>query len=363
MTKEIKWRLVKAGEAAKLVTGRTPSKQNSSFYSTEEGIPWVKIENLGHREVSETEEYLTESGAIGGTTIPKGAVLLSTNRTIGKVGIAMRPLQTNQQITAIVCNGDSGILPEYLYYYLKFSVKNIQNMAYSTVANRISKQALEQLILPIAPLSCQTEWITLLECVEDYLWKKEEMLQVIEEYEKYQVNVSPIFRFSKGSGFLGDLRDLTGKMRETIQELLDSLLYSIFGEIEKKKNSYYQSSEQELVLSEEFEKLAPEARKLLLNISSFQRELYRRFYEAGKESAVHQVLKQMKQESADFKDQDIQGALATVEAFRQIGLLKKEDIKLLYDPEGEPTEDNIVRDNSGNDLGIGMWSCIFPKEE
>lgn len=363
MAKEIKWRLAKLGEVAELITGRTPSKQNPKFYSTEDGIPWVKIENLGHREVYETEEYLTESGVIKGLMIPKGAVLLSTNRTIGKVGIAGQLLQTNQQITSIICNRDSGILPEYLYYYLKFSQRNIQNMAYSTISNRVTKEALEQFILPIAPPSDQDEWVMLLRNVEDYLWKKEEMLQVITEYEKHQMNTLPIFQYSRGNRLMRELRDLTENMKETIQVLLDSLLYHIFGEIEKKKNSYYKSEVQELILSGEFERLVPGARNILRNISSFQRELYRKFYEAEKESTVHEILKQIKQERADFKDQDIQSALTTVEAFHQIGLLKKENKKLLYNPQEDPTEENTVRDNSGNDLGIGMWSCIFPKEE
>lgn len=356
MTKEKDWRFAKLNEVAKIIVGKTPSRQIPGFYTTEGGIPWVKIENLGHREVYETEEYLTEAGSRRGVTVPKDSVLLSTNRTIGKVGMAGRGLQTNQQITAIICNEDSGMLPEYLYYYLKFSEKNIQNMAYATVANRVSKETLGQFIVPIASISNQKEWITVLKYVEDYLWKKEEMLPVIAEYEKW-------FRFSKKAALIKELQKLTENMRKTIQDLLDSLLYIIFGEIEEKKNSYFESKESEAELPNQFERLIPEARKLLQDISSFQREVYRRFYEAEKQSAVHEMLKQMKQEDARFKNQNIQSTLTTVDALHQIGLLKKENKKLLYDPKEEPTEENTVRDKNGNDLGIEMWSCIFPKEE
>lgn len=356
MTKEKDWRLAKLNEVAKLITGKTPSRQMPGFYTTEDGIPWVKIENLGHREVYETEEYLTEAGSGRGVTVPKDAVLLSTNRTIGKVGIAGRGLQTNQQITAIICNEDSGMLPEYLYYYLKFSEKNIQNMAYATVANRVSKETLGQFIVPIATISNQKEWITVLKYVEDYLWKKEEMLQVIAEYEN-------CFQFSEKAVHIKELRNLTENMRETVQDLLDSLLYIFFGEIEERKNSYFESKELEAELPNRFERLIPEARELLQDISSFQREVYRRFYEAGTQFAVHEMLKQMKQEDMQFENQNIQSALTTVDALYQIGLLKRENKKLLYDPKEGPTEENIVRDNNGNDLGIEMWSCLFPKEE
>lgn len=363
MTKEREWRLVKLNEVAKLITGKTPSRQMPGFYTTEDGIPWVKIENLGHREVYETEEYLTEAGGRRGVMIPKDAVLLSTNRTIGKVGIARRELQTNQQITAIICNEDSGIMPEYLYYYLKFSEKNIQNMAYATVANRISKEVLGQFIFPIASILNQIEWITVLKYVEDYLWKKEEMLQVIAEYENSQADMLHRFRFSEKTALMKELRNLTENMRETAQNLLDSLLYIIFGEIEEKKNSYFESKGVELKLPNQFEKLIPEARKLLQDISSFQRELYRKLYEAEKESAVHDILKQMQSRGKGAENQNIQSALTAVEAFHQIGLLKKENKKLLYNPKEEPTEENTVRDSNENDLGIEMWSCLFPKEE
>lgn len=368
MTKEKDWRFARLDEAAKLVTGKTPSRQMPGFYTDEGGIPWVKIENLGHREVYETEEYLTEAGNRRGVMIPKDAVLLSTNRTIGKVGIAGRELQTNQQITSIICNEDSGILPEYLYYYLKFSEKNIQNMAYATIASRISKEMLGQFIIPIATLPKQREWTTIFKYVEDYLLKKEEMLQVIAEYENRPRDVLDIFLFSTKSALVKELRSLTESMKETAQELLDSLLYIFFGEIEQAKNLYYKRKEQESAKQEhkrpgQFERLVPEARKLLQDISYFQRELYRKLYEAEEESAVHEILKQMKVKDMGAENQNIQSALTAVEAFQQIGLLKKENTKLLYDPDGEPTEENTVRDSNGNDLGIGMWSCLFPKEE
>lgn len=373
MTKENDWRFARLNEVAKLITGKTPSRQMPGFYAAEGGIPWVKIENLGHREVYETEEYLTEAGSTKGVTVPKDAVLLSTNRTIGKVGIAGRVLQTNQQITAIICNEDSGIQPEYLYYYLKFSEKNIQNMAYATVANRISKETLGQLIIPIASDSKQIEWTTVLKYVEDYLLKKEEMLQVIEAYENRQKDVWDLFLFPEKTTLMQELRSLTESMKETAQELLDSLLYIFFGKIEQDKNLYFKRKDQEskkqetkkqgAKRSQQFERLVPEARKLLQDISYFQRELYQKLYESEEESAVHEVLKQMKSESSGFKDQNIQSALTAVEALWQIGLLKRENKKLLYHPKEEPMEENTVRDNNGNDLGIEMWSCLFPKEE
>lgn len=55
--------------------------------------------------------------------------------------------------------------------------------------------------------------------------------------------------------------------KEMAQNLLDALLYTIFGEIEEKKNLYFESKEQEPEHSKQFERLVPEARKLIQDIS------------------------------------------------------------------------------------------------
>lgn len=91
--------------------------------------------------------------------------------------------------------------------------------------------------------------------------------------------------------------------------------------------------------------------------------MYRELYESEEQIAVHEILKQMKSKDTGAEDQNIQSAVTTVEALHQIGLLKKENKKLLYDPRKAPAEENTVRDNNGNDLGIRVWSCLFPKEE
>lgn len=361
MIKESEWKFVKLKEVASLVPGKTPSRRVPGYYTDKNGVPWVKIENLTRRRVYETREYLTASGSRRGVTVPAGAVLLSTNGTIGRVAIAKQPLQTNQQITAILCNEDSGILPEYLYYYLKFSQKSLQNMAYATTANQINREMLQQFILPIATETIQCTWVSILKYVEDYLWSKEEMLEVLDEYEDRRKDTSGVFRFSEETTLIPELRKLTENMKAIAQNLLDTLLYQMFGEIETEKTQYYKKHED--TFSGQFERLVPEARMLLQDLSSFQQTLYQKFYETDKESAVHEILKQIKQGDMYFEDRDIQSAVATVETLQQIGLLKGEDKKLLYDPNQEPAEENIVRDSEGHDLGIQMWRCIFPEEE
>ena len=102
MDERIIWQYRKLEEFASVVKGRTPPRGMAVYYS-EKGMPWVKIENLKRRVVTTSQEYLSPKGEDYGKTVPAGAVLLSVNRTIGKAGIAGVPLQTNEQIAAIVC--------------------------------------------------------------------------------------------------------------------------------------------------------------------------------------------------------------------------------------------------------------------
>ena len=73
--------------------------------------------------------------------------------------------------------------------------------------------------------------------------KKEEMLQVIEAYENRQKDVWDLFLFPEKTTLMQELRSLTESMKETAQELLDSLLYILKEKIRKVKNKKLKNRE------------------------------------------------------------------------------------------------------------------------
>lgn len=367
------WRYKKLHEIAVLIKGRTPSRQRTEYYA-KKGVPWVKIENLKRRMISDSEEYLSVEGERVGRTVPADSVLLSVNRTIGRLGIAGVPLQTNEQIVAITIRNTEEVLPEYLYFYLMFSDKNLQKRAYVTINSRISPGVLGEMIIPIAPPKLQQYWVIRLKQLEELIWKKEDMLAQCRKYQEYygnrRVDSNRNSNWKQNSlkqkkiklemEKLGSLLEASTALTE---KLLRAVLNRIFQDAEQRKEAvFYGGEEPGWPEIADIRELDDTIKALLLEMPYFQQCIYRAFYAAGAPAAIHTVLKQVKRKEPSLKDQHIQDAVSTVETFRQLGLMSEQEQRKLYYTAEEKAEDEIMGEN-GSGLTIGLWGCSFPKED
>lgn len=368
MKDSVDWYYAKIEEFAYLTKGRTPARAHKEYYASV-GVPWVKIENLKRRVVYTSEEYLSETGERQGKTVPQGSVLLSVNRTIGKVGIAGVPLQTNEQIIAITCKESEGIWAEYLYYYLMFSEKILQRRAYVTVSSRISMDMLKNIIVPIPQIEYQKYIAEKLQVIEELVWKKEEMVEILKKYLKTVHNGEdkPQRRERTDRGFstleLSEIDELLNLLQQSVQlaqRLLKAVLNHIFLNAEIKKEAvYYGKRDRKWYTVDEIWQLDENMRMMLKKMSLFQQSLYCAFYTANKPSAIHTILKQIKQVEPAFELCNIQDAVNAVENFRQIGLLAQQEKRKLYYTE-EQTETNEILKEDGSNLTISLWGCTFP---
>ena len=95
------WETQKIKFAANILTGNTPSKNNEEYYA-EEGLKWVKPDNLaGFNEIQTTEEYLSDEGQKVARVAPANSALVCCIGTIGKIGYSSEPVAYNQQINAV----------------------------------------------------------------------------------------------------------------------------------------------------------------------------------------------------------------------------------------------------------------------
>lgn len=369
MKDRVEWHYAKIGDFAVLTKGRTPSRARAEYYAAE-GLPWVKIENLKRRMVEASEEYLSPEGAWLGKTVPEGSVLLSVNRTIGKVGIAAVPLQTNEQIIAITCMAPDQILPEYLYYYLLFSEKILQRRAYVTINSRIGVGMLRDTIVPIAPFEYQWRCVDRLRPIEELIWKKEDMLLKLQEYRatiqkdevRYRAGIQDKSTRTRESEELDELAEYLEQSLQLTKRLLRAVLEQIFLEAEKRKEDvYYGSARKEWQTIDGMWQLDERIKQMLKEMSFFQQCLYRAFYSADVPSAVHTILKQVKQVEPSLETRHIQDAVASVEIFRQMGLLVQQENRKLYYTAEENRENEITREDDSN-LTISLWGCTFPNQ-
>lgn len=116
------WAEKRISELGEIVTGKTPSTKVAEFFGGE--YPFVTPSDIeyGHYYARNTETTVTElaKSKHRNQFVPKESVLFTCiGNTMGKCAIAAQECMTNQQINAVVANGDND--PKFLYYLLHHS--------------------------------------------------------------------------------------------------------------------------------------------------------------------------------------------------------------------------------------------------
>lgn len=167
-----------------LVTGNTPSKNNSDFYGSE--IAFIKPTDLNQgRNLNVSTEYLSLLGASKARLLPKGSTCVCCiGATIGKVAYLNIEGATNQQINSIIPNKINDL---YVYYYTlsnEFNYNLIGNSS-STTLPIINKSRMGELTIPIAPLEEQQRIVDKIENLFEKLDKAKKLIEEArEDFEK-----------------------------------------------------------------------------------------------------------------------------------------------------------------------------------
>ena len=118
------WKISKLKYLAKIITGYTPSMDNSQNYS-EVGMTWVKPDNLNEfNYINDSKEKISNEAIKKQNVVTKDSILVCCIGSIGKFGIAGKDLLTNQQINSLVFNKS---INKYFSKYMIFSSKQEHN--------------------------------------------------------------------------------------------------------------------------------------------------------------------------------------------------------------------------------------------
>jgi len=137
------WQTMKLGDVAKWSSGGTPKSKTPEYYGG--NIPWAVSGDLNNSLVFETTATITEAGLAKSSAkvVPEGTVLIAMyGATIGKTGIASRPMATNQAIATAIVN-EKIVTNRFLHYFL-MSQKRLftlagQGMAQPNISQTILK--------------------------------------------------------------------------------------------------------------------------------------------------------------------------------------------------------------------------------
>ena len=151
------WIWAKMGEIASVIGGGTPKTVDVMNY---EGgnVPWLTPADLSGytaKYIGHGSRFLTEKGlqTSSARMMPKGTVLFTSRAPIGYVAIAANPVCTNQGFKSFVLK--EGILPDYVYWWLKGSKDVAEGLASGTTFLELSGAKAVQIPIPIAPLAQQ----------------------------------------------------------------------------------------------------------------------------------------------------------------------------------------------------------------
>jgi len=141
------------GEISDVIGGGTPQTNVLEYYN-DGNIPWITPADLSgynNKYISHGSRFITEAGLKNSSArlLPAGTVLFTTRAPIGYVAIASNPISTNQGFKSFVLK--EGILPDYVYWYLKGNKCLAESYASGTTFLELAGAKAKQIPIPIAP--------------------------------------------------------------------------------------------------------------------------------------------------------------------------------------------------------------------
>ncbi|MDH1603415.1 restriction endonuclease subunit S [Empedobacter sp. GD03739] len=152
-----------------IYNGSTPSTSNQEYYGGD--IIWITPKDLSiqnKKYILKGERNITKEGLkqVKSNLLPRGTVLLSSRAPIGLLSIAKQELVTNQGFKNLVVNEEI-LNNEFLYYYLKTKIIDLENLGTGTTFKEISKAALENFLVIFPNLSIQKKIADILTAIDN----------------------------------------------------------------------------------------------------------------------------------------------------------------------------------------------------
>ena len=149
-------------------SGITPRRDNKNYW---EGgvIPWLKTEQLGEKNIYDTNEKITKF-ALDDTSIKIFPVntlsmaMYGEGRTRGNVSILKKEMATNQACCNIVLDKEKADY-EYVYYYLKTQYEQLRSLS-SGVRKNLNSNDIKEFEIKLPSLSTQQKIAAVLSALD-----------------------------------------------------------------------------------------------------------------------------------------------------------------------------------------------------
>ena len=172
------WPMVKLGELGKWAAGGTPSRLKAEYFGGI--IPWASIADLNDGFVSMTMESITELGLQNSSAkiYPKGSILIAMYGSIGKLGINVVPMASNQAIACFIPN--ETLERDYAFWALYSLRSELIMIGRGGTQKNIGQGILKEQKIPLPPLGEQKRIAEILGGVSKAIQKTKVQLLLVD---------------------------------------------------------------------------------------------------------------------------------------------------------------------------------------
>ena len=150
------WQRSTLGEIARITSGGTPSRAESSYWGGE--VPWVTTGEILFNTITKTKEKITAVGLKNSSAnlFPAGTLLMAmygqgkTRGQVAKLGIEAA---TNQACAAILLQEMQD--PDFYFQYLSSQYEAVRELGNAGTQQNLNGGILKELVVPVPPLAEQ----------------------------------------------------------------------------------------------------------------------------------------------------------------------------------------------------------------
>ncbi len=183
------WKVVKVKDIFTVETGTTPSTKKKEYWDKGD-VNWFTPTDLsklnGKTHIKDSDRKITEKALKENnlTLMPKGSIILSTRAPVGYAAVLEKEGTFNQGCKGLISKESAKVDTIYYCYYL-LSVKHIlQNLSGGSTFKELSKNRLENLLIPLPPLPEQKAIAKVLSTVDEAIQKVDEAIAKTERLKK-----------------------------------------------------------------------------------------------------------------------------------------------------------------------------------
>ena len=168
------WEVKKVGDLFKVETGTTPSTRQKKYWDRGNVI-WITPADMsklnGKICIKDSERKITEEGLNETNLIlmPIGSIIISTRAPVGYVAVIRENATFNQGCKGLIPRNTDEINSEFYTYYLLSKKKTLENLSGGSTFKELSKNTLENLIIPLPSLPEQKKIAEILSTVDKRL--------------------------------------------------------------------------------------------------------------------------------------------------------------------------------------------------